>query len=107
MTGLHGSSHHPALTAEAIDDRFEFMKAIVKPAKKKILVALLGMCMAVSSYSTASASTASQPTQGPATSATPNSIVIGVGLPYYCYYWYGFFYCYYFYAGFYSYCYYC
>lgn len=83
------------------------MKTIVKPAKKKILVTLLGMCVAVSSYSAVLASTPGQATQSPAKAAVSANVVAGVGLTRYCYYWYGVYYCYYLYSGFYSYCYYC
>lgn len=82
-----------------------------KSVRKRILVPLLGMSMAVSSYSTA---WAEQPGQPPAPeipavqSGTPNQME----QPFfsYCYYWHGFWYCYYWYNGviFYSYyCYYC
>jgi hypothetical protein len=94
------------------------MKAIIKPVRKKILVVLLGMCVAMSSYSPSYATTAAANGQA----APPAQGVTAVSdhfLPYYCYYWYGFYYCYYypsvgfyagyyggFYAGFYTYSYY-
>ena len=56
------------------------MKRIARPAKKKILVALLGACVVASSYSTSFASQ-SQPTTAKAAvqsgTSTPSTAVLG------------------------------
>ncbi len=79
-----------------------------KSIRKNILVPLLGMSMAVSSYSTALAEPEVQPA-APQIAAAQNGSQSVMKLPflYYCYYWDGFWYCYYYYDGFFYYCYYC
>ncbi len=76
-----------------------------KSLRKKILVPLLGMAMAISSYSTAWAEPASQSATAEVATVQSGTDKTKMPLFWYCYYWYGIPYCYY-YPSYFSYYYY-